>query len=191
MKIVSLIVVIILFSSCATIFGGSSYIAHVKVDKHPLARISYNGKEKGVGDAFFKVKRRNANLLAIIVKDSGCETQVFNYTHRNLRVWPLALPLGFATPISILTAAISSANSSAENSEGNPIGSADPSVFPVTFIGTLIFIAGPIVIPDLITGAYWQPDVAAEKGVTKQSGKYFNYNIDYTGCKVKDSLIIK
>ena len=179
----------VFFSSCATIFGGSIYVAHIKVEKYPSASITYNGLERGKGEASIKVKRRDADKIAIVIKESGCETQVFNYSHRSLRGWTLAVPLGIGTPISLLTAALSSANSSADNSGGNPRGSADPSAFPVTFIGTLLFISGPFIIPDLVTGAYWQPDVNAEKGVRKVDGSHYNYTIDYSGCKIKDSLI--
>ncbi|HEU4790800.1 MAG TPA: hypothetical protein VFS71_14030 [Flavobacterium sp.] len=91
--LVSLILIVIiptLFSSCGTIIGGSNYNAHVLVDNKPTAKIYYNNEFKGVGDATFKVKRKDANKLSITVKEDGGQEQVFEYKSRKFRGWAFA-----------------------------------------------------------------------------------------------------
>lgn len=80
----------ILFSSCATIIGGSKYYAKVQVPDHPNAKIEYKGDYKGTGEASFKVKRREANQFSITVKEKGCETQTTDFTQRTFRGWAFA-----------------------------------------------------------------------------------------------------
>lgn len=82
--------VVVLFSSCATICGGSNYYAHINVSGHPKAHITYNGLERGMGQAMFKVKRKDADKLSIIVKEDNCQEQTFNYVGRTFRGWALA-----------------------------------------------------------------------------------------------------
>ena len=64
-KILCFIIGAFLFSSCATIVGGSRYIAHVTVQDHPNATIMYNNAIKGKGEASFKIKRKDefGNIL--------------------------------------------------------------------------------------------------------------------------------
>lgn len=77
----------VLFTSCATIVGGSKYNAYVKVKDHPDATIEYKGINKGKGNTFFKVKRSEANKFAITVKENGCEDETFTFSKRTFRVW--------------------------------------------------------------------------------------------------------
>lgn len=79
----------ILFSSCATIIGGSNYYAHVTVADHPNAAITYKGEVRGQGYAAFKVPRREANIFSVIVKEQGCDEQDFDFKERTFRGWAL------------------------------------------------------------------------------------------------------
>lgn len=83
----AIMVVAIFFSSCATIFGGSRYNAHVTVEDHPNATISYNGSVRGKGYATIKVKRKDANKLSFVVKEPGCEPLKVEYLTRSFRTW--------------------------------------------------------------------------------------------------------
>ncbi len=92
-KIVYSVVLFAAFSfltSCATIFGGNKYSAHVIVPDHPTASIKYNNELQGYGSAIFKVKRTQAKKLSISVKEEGCEEQIFKFTKNTTRAWPLA-----------------------------------------------------------------------------------------------------
>lgn len=74
-----------LFSSCATIVGGSRYVAHVVVVDKPSATIVVDGEEKGHGSATFLVKRNVADKLSIVVRQEGCAEQTFRYTTKEFR----------------------------------------------------------------------------------------------------------
>jgi len=75
-----------LFSSCATLVGGSSYNAHVIINNdHPKAQIIYQGEVKGYGTAIFKVPRVQANNFSFIVKEDGCPEQTYSYKFRTFR----------------------------------------------------------------------------------------------------------
>ena len=161
---------ILLFSSCATIFNGSCYVANVKVTDHSNASIRYDGIERGIGEASFKVRRLNTDKLNIIVKDKNCETQVFTYKHREIQGWTIGIPLGISSPLA-LSGGIGVAAMSASITNG--IG--------VSLI-CLLFTAGPFLAVDAMTGAYWHPSVSSEKGVIKVDNNHYNYLIDYTGC---------
>jgi hypothetical protein len=79
-----------LFSSCATIAGGSKYYAHVTVNKYPHASIYYKNELKGYGSAAFKVPRPEANAFSVTVKQENCEDQSFKFTERSFRGWAFA-----------------------------------------------------------------------------------------------------
>lgn len=79
-----------LFSSCATIFGGSNYVAHVTVVDNPKANIIYKGKDLGNGQVKFKVPRKESDKFSFMVKEEGCQEQVFKYINRTFRGWALA-----------------------------------------------------------------------------------------------------
>ncbi|RXQ90393.1 SHOCT domain-containing protein [Ancylomarina salipaludis] len=80
----------ILLSSCGVIIGGSKYYAHVTVENHPKAVISYDGKTKGVGEADFLAPRSYADSFSISVKEPGCDEQIFDFTKKSFRGWALA-----------------------------------------------------------------------------------------------------
>jgi len=104
-----------LFSSCATIIGGSKYYAKVQVTDHPNAKIKYEGGYQGTGEATFKAKRKNVNNFTVTIEEEGCETQTKNFTQRKFRGWafvgtvvgwtgvistaPYILPWGVATDL--------------------------------------------------------------------------------------------
>jgi hypothetical protein len=81
---------ILIFSSCATICGGSRYYAMVTVKDHPNAKISYDGSLQGKGYAMFKVKRSRANQFSVYVKEDSCSGQSVNFTGRTFRGWAFA-----------------------------------------------------------------------------------------------------
>lgn len=79
-----------LLSSCATIVGGSKYNAHVFVNNHPDAIIKQDGMQRGIGQAFILINRREASQLRFTVEKSGCKTQAFNFNSKVLRGWTIA-----------------------------------------------------------------------------------------------------
>jgi len=97
-----------LFSSCATLVGGSSYNAHVIINNdHPKAQIIYQGEVKGYGTAIFKVPRVQANNFSFIVKEDGCPEQTYSYKFRTFRAEAFvgsiilsvgSIPLGVPVP---------------------------------------------------------------------------------------------
>ncbi|MFN4084273.1 MAG: hypothetical protein ACK4K9_11640 [Bacteroidia bacterium] len=87
LKQLSIAVIPFLMTSCATIFGGSRYIAHIVVADRPNAKIVYKGEIKGTGSASIKVNRNEANRFSFIVKEDGCQEQKFDYTSRTFRGW--------------------------------------------------------------------------------------------------------
>ena len=78
-----------LFSSCATIIGGSKYYAHVTVGNHPNANIYYVGNIQGKGYAAFKVPRVEANTFSVTIKEENCDNQKFDFKQRSFRGWAL------------------------------------------------------------------------------------------------------
>jgi|ERR1035437_658467 hypothetical protein len=86
---------IFLFSSCATIVGGSRYYAHVYVDDHPDAMISYHGIVKGTGSAVFKVPRLDANIFSATINEENCKEQQIIFKQRSFRGWALAATIAF------------------------------------------------------------------------------------------------
>ncbi len=76
-----------LLSSCGTIIGGSYYNAHVTVRDRNKAQIVYNGAVRGTKDAFFRVRRREANQFAFTLREEGCPDQTFHYQLRTFRGW--------------------------------------------------------------------------------------------------------
>jgi hypothetical protein len=87
MRIVLMLAVSSVLSSCGTIFGGSKYDAQVIVLNQPTADIVYRGEKVGTGSAFIIVKRKNANKFTFTVQKKGCEPQTYNYTRRAFRGW--------------------------------------------------------------------------------------------------------
>lgn len=79
----------ILYSSCATICGGSKYNAHIVVNKRPNAKIIYKGEEVGTGKATVSVKRREANRFAFSVKEENCDEENYRFKSRTFRGWAM------------------------------------------------------------------------------------------------------
>lgn len=77
----------VLLSNCATIVGGSNYIAKVVVVDKPNAKIVVNGEQKGIGNATFMAKRSMADKVSITVQEAGCAEQTFKYQSRVFRGW--------------------------------------------------------------------------------------------------------
>lgn len=84
------VVFVVFSSSCATIIGGNKYYAHVHIENHPNASISYKGVPEGYGSAIFKVPRSEANNFTITVSEENCEKQNFTFKQRKIRGWALA-----------------------------------------------------------------------------------------------------
>lgn len=95
----------VIFSSCATICGGSKYNAQIAVPNRPSAEIVYQGDVVGTGSAFVMMMRKNANKFSFTVREKGCKPQVYNYTSRTFRGWAFAGTLvtwtGYVTGIYI------------------------------------------------------------------------------------------
>lgn len=79
--------VILLFSNCATIIGGSQYNAKINVINDPNASIEYKGRLIGTGSASLKIKRANADNISFTIKKDGCSNEVKNFTQKELRGW--------------------------------------------------------------------------------------------------------
>jgi len=108
-KLLFVIILITSFSSCATIFGGSRYVAKVHVPEHPDAKIEYEGRYIGTGEATVKVKRKNANNFKVNISKEGCRDETKRFYERSFRGWafvgslvtfttftPLPIPWGVA-----------------------------------------------------------------------------------------------
>lgn len=89
-KIILLLFIAVITTSCGTICGGRMYHAHVIVKGDSNAEILYGGKIKGYGSATFKVPRFMANDFNLTVKGEGCEEQKFNFNKRKFRGWAFA-----------------------------------------------------------------------------------------------------
>ena len=96
---------VITMSSCATMFGGSKYRAHVKVPNHKDVTLTVDGREMGAKGEATKLVKRNKSLTIEIEKE-GCKD--FQRTYDNkVRVgtevlsfvswWFTGLILDFAT----------------------------------------------------------------------------------------------
>lgn len=92
-----------LLSSCGTLIGGSRYYAHVEVKGRPEAQIYYRGVPVGKGAALLKLKRAHANRLSLLVKQDGCEDQVFTFQSRTFRGVPLVVDLLWALPYVVVS----------------------------------------------------------------------------------------
>lgn len=77
----------ILFSSCATIIGGSKFNADVVVSNDRNVKIIHQGREVGTGFARFKVNRKDADKFSFILRKDGCRDQVYTFKSRTFRGW--------------------------------------------------------------------------------------------------------
>jgi len=71
-----------LFSSCATIFGGSTFYASIFVNNKPNTQIFVDGSFVGKGSAFIKYPRDKTFIIEL--RQEGCKPvkQIFDKTHR-------------------------------------------------------------------------------------------------------------
>lgn len=95
------------FTSCATIIGGNKYRANISVIGAPDAKIMYEGMPVGQGYATVSVKRRNANRFSFSVKQRDCDEKVYYFNSRRFRTaafigsilgWTGILPNGLLLP---------------------------------------------------------------------------------------------
>jgi hypothetical protein len=88
-----------IFSSCATIVGGSKYTANVTVKNNSGAGIYYNGAKIGLGSASIKIPRKDADKVLFVLKNEGCESQQTPFFSRSLRGWAFGGSLVFFTSL--------------------------------------------------------------------------------------------
>lgn len=77
----------VLFSSCATIFGGSRYYAKVVVPNHPNASITYKNIQYGSGEAMINNYRSEANNFEVTIQEEGCQEETHQFSGRTFRGW--------------------------------------------------------------------------------------------------------
>ncbi|MEQ8519618.1 MAG: SHOCT domain-containing protein [Cytophagales bacterium] len=87
------------FSSCATIFGGSKYIAHINVKDQRDAEIIYKKRTIGYGTANQLVPRREADNFTFTVSKEGCISQEYKFESKTFRGWSLVGSIIFWTGI--------------------------------------------------------------------------------------------
>ncbi len=87
LKVIAFGITLLGLTSCATIVGGSRYIARVIVPNRPNATIKYQGIILGSGTATMKVHRSKANAFSVSVKEDGYNEQTFNFSQRTFRGW--------------------------------------------------------------------------------------------------------
>jgi len=107
-KVVFLFVLAMFSASCATIVGGGSYNAVVKVEGHPSAKIAYRNSNIGVGTATLPIARKDADKVNFTVSKDGCPTQEYNFTTRQFRGWAffgslMLMPIVNGIPVPITT----------------------------------------------------------------------------------------
>jgi sRNA-binding regulator protein Hfq len=103
-NLVFIIIILIAFSGCGTIVGGSNYYANIIVPKHPNAEIYLNNRFIGNGSALISVKRKDADKLIFVVKKQGCNEETKYFTTKSLR-WLVSVGSiywGFFAPVSII-----------------------------------------------------------------------------------------
>ena len=84
------LVTIISLSSCATMFGGTSYNAQIVVKDNPKARIYYNGQHIGTGKAITRIPRNLANQLYFEIEEDGYLRETKRFVMRVMRGWAVA-----------------------------------------------------------------------------------------------------
>jgi hypothetical protein len=89
--------IIIFATSCATVFGGSTYNAHVSVKDHPNAVIKHNGIMQGTGSAVIVAKRARANKFIMSVQDGNCPMKTDTFIGRSFRTGAFLASLILAT----------------------------------------------------------------------------------------------
>ena len=93
--IISIVVTILILPSCGTVFGGSTYFAHVVIENKTTAKIYHKDEYKGTGNAMIEVNRTKASQLSLQVKSEGCKDQTFDYKTLSIRPVVLGFDLYF------------------------------------------------------------------------------------------------
>ena len=100
MKTISIaIAFLILLNSCATVFGGAKYHAHIIVPNHPNVSVLLNGEHIGNSNSIIKIKRADASFLNFEVQKEGYVPE--NYYYRSKKVRGVAV--GFSIFFSLFT----------------------------------------------------------------------------------------
>ena len=104
----AILICAVFFSSCATLLGGgSTYNAHVVVNKnHPNAEILYQGKTRGYGTATFKAVRGESNNFSFTVREPGYPEQTYDYKYRTFRTGAFLGTVAVWTGIGIATTGV-------------------------------------------------------------------------------------
>ncbi len=87
LKIALITSISVSLTSCATMFGGCKYYATVQVPNHPTAKIEYKKEIKGVGEATFKVPRKEAGKFSVTITEEGCKPIEKNFIRKTFRGW--------------------------------------------------------------------------------------------------------
>ncbi len=87
------------FSSCATIFGGSKYVAHINIKGHRDAEIIYKERTIGYGATSLLVSRKHADRFTFKAQKDGCQPQEYKFKSKIFRGWSLAGSIIFWTGI--------------------------------------------------------------------------------------------
>ncbi len=166
------VVIPLIFSGCATIFGGKKYNAHIKTNR-PNAEIIVNNKLVGKGSGVVSVVRKDANKLNIILKEKGCEDTIFNFKSRKIRSFALA---GTITPWAVFIGGILYWVSTPKESSGGVVFLPGPILVGVFF--ATVFGPGSIVNMANSSSLY-KPDIN-ELGVYKINYKNYEYRLQST-----------
>jgi len=97
-NVLMMVVTAMLFTSCATMFSGTSYTANVTATK-PDSEIFINGKSKGTGDVTVRQKRRHKMEIEVVSGDKTTEYTVqksikWGSQVANLLNWWSFIPIG-------------------------------------------------------------------------------------------------
>ncbi len=173
------VVIPIIFSSCATIFGGRKYNAIVKTNR-PNAEIIVNNQFVGKGFGIVSVERKDANKLNILIKEKGCEDTIFNFRSRKIRGFALA---GAIAPWVLFTGSILTLVKPSSNTSNN----VEAEINPASFLGLIVSI--PLIYTsstDFVNfGTMYKPDTN-ELGVYKIDYDNYEYRLN-SSCIAKPS----
>lgn len=78
-------IIMLMSTSCATIFGGQHYYARVEVKNHPNASIYYREQEIGKGKAMISIKRADANAVNFVIRETNCKEEVKQFYSKDIR----------------------------------------------------------------------------------------------------------
>ena len=150
---------IILLTSCATIFGGARYNARVTVKNASDAKVTYNG-QKISNYGSILIKRKDAYKINFLVERKGYKPESYSFRRKELR--GLALGGSFVSGISV-----------------------NQQTYNGTTRTTYGFI--PFVLIDLINfSSLWKPSTN-ESGVSKENYNNYRYKLNFHNSPVNIS----